>query len=51
MALAVFFLLAGVLAAELTLFGLEGAGVVGAALFAACAVVLVRRQREMTMHR
>lgn len=40
MALAVLFLLLGMLAAELTLFGLVGAGIVGASLFGMSAVVL-----------
>ena len=39
MALAVLFLLAGMFAAELSLFGIDGAGVIGAALLALAAVV------------
>jgi hypothetical protein len=44
MALAVLFLLAGMLAAELSLFGVEGAGVVGAALLVCAAFVLLRNR-------
>ena len=43
MAGAVFLLLCGMLAAEVALFGIHEAGVVGAALLAACAVVLTAR--------
>lgn len=48
MALAVLFLLCGMLAAELTLFGIEGAGLVGALLLAVAAIVLVRRRQEIS---
>ena len=44
MALAVLFLLAGMLAAELSLFGIDSAGVVGAVLLAVAALVLVRNR-------
>jgi intracellular septation protein A len=43
MALAVFFLLFGILATEAAIFGIRGAGVAGALLLAASALVLVFR--------
>ena len=48
MALAVLFLLAGMLAAEVALFGVHAAGVVGAALLAVAAMLLVRRRDDLT---
>jgi hypothetical protein len=47
MALAVLFLLAGMLAAELSLFGVDVAGVVGAVLLAVAALVLVRNREAI----
>ncbi len=44
MALAVLFLLAGMLGTELALFGIDAAGVAGAALLATAAVLLVRNR-------
>jgi MYXO-CTERM domain-containing protein len=44
MALAVLFLLVGMLFAELSLFGVDVAGVAGAALLAVAALVLLRRR-------
>ena len=44
MALAVLFLLVGMLMAELSLFGLDGAGVAGALLLAVAAALLVRNR-------
>ena len=44
MALAVLFLLAGMFAAELAVFGFDGAGVLGAALLAMAAFVLLRNR-------
>ena len=48
MALAVLFLLAGMLAAELALFGVDVAGVAGALLLTVAALLLVRRKDELT---
>ncbi len=48
MAFAVLLLLVGMLAAELSLFGVDVAGVIGALLLAAAAVVLVRRRNDLT---
>jgi hypothetical protein len=48
MALAVLFLLAGMLATELALFGVDAAGVAGALLLAVAAFVLVRRRDDLT---
>jgi hypothetical protein len=48
MALAVLFLLAGMLAAEVALFGVQAAGVVGAALLAVAAWLLARQREELT---
>jgi hypothetical protein len=48
MALAVLFLLAGMLAAEVALFGVQAAGLVGAALLAVAALLLVRRRDDLT---
>ena len=50
MALAVLFLLTGMLAAELALFGLDGAGVLGAALLAVAALVLLRNRDAIEHH-
>lgn len=44
MALAVLFLLTGTLAAEVALFGIDVAGVAGAALLATAALLLVRNR-------
>lgn len=44
MALAVFFLLCGILAAEFALFGIQVAGLVGAVLLAAAALLLVKNR-------
>lgn len=44
MALAVFFLLCGILAAEVALFGIQAAGVVGALLLAGAALLLVKNR-------
>ena len=44
MALAVLFLLVGMLAAELALFGVDIAGVLGAVLLAVAALVLLRNR-------
>lgn len=49
MALAVLFLLAGMLAAEVALFGVQAAGVVGAVLLAVAALLLVRRRDDLTV--
>ena len=46
MALAVLFLLVGMLFAELSLFGLDAAGIAGALLLAVAALLLARN-REM----
>ena len=46
MAVAVFLLLCGILAAELAVLGLAPAGVVGAVLFAGCAAVLAAKARS-----
>jgi len=48
MALAVLFLLAGMLAAELALFGVDVAGLAGAALLLVAAVLLGRRRDDLT---
>ena len=48
MALAVLFLLAGMLAAEVALLGVDAAGLAGAALLAIAAFVLVRRRDELS---
>ena len=48
MALAVLFLLAGMLAAEVALFGVQAAGLVGAALLAVAALLLARRRDDLT---
>lgn len=48
MALAVLFLLAGMLAAEVALFGVDAAGVAGAALLVVAAVLLTRRRDDLT---
>ena len=47
MALAVLFLLTGMLLAELSLFGVEAAGVAGALLLAVAALLLVRRREVL----
>ncbi len=44
MALALLFLLAGMLATELALFGIDAAGVAGAALLATAALLLFRNR-------
>lgn len=49
MALAVLFLLAGMLAAEIALFGVEVAGLAGVALLGLAVVVLVRRRNDLTI--
>jgi hypothetical protein len=49
MALAVLFLLAGMLAAELSLFGLESVGLAGALLLAVAAGLLARN-RDLLRH-
>ena len=46
MAIVVFLLLGGMLAAEIAVFGIDAAGVVGAALFVACAIVLLSRRPQ-----
>lgn len=48
MALAVLFLLVGMLATEVALFGVDAAGVAGAALLVVAAVVLVRHRDDLT---
>jgi uncharacterized membrane protein YbaN (DUF454 family) len=48
MALAVLFLLAGMLAAELALFGVQAAGIAGAALLVIAAALLTRRRDDLT---
>jgi uncharacterized membrane protein YbaN (DUF454 family) len=48
MALAVLFLLAGMLLAELAVVGVHAAGVAGAALLLIAALVLVRRKDDLT---
>lgn len=48
MALAVFFLLCGLLAAELALFGLRPAAYAGACCFALAALLLAGRRRHLT---
>ena len=48
MALAVLFLLAGMLAAEIALFGVDAAGLAGAVLLAGAAVLLLRRRDELS---
>lgn len=48
MALAVLFLLAGMLFAELAVVGVDAAGVAGAALLVVAALVLVRRRDDLT---
>lgn len=47
MALAVFLLLIGILAAEIALFGIAGAGWVGAGSFLLCAAVLTFRRSRL----
>jgi hypothetical protein len=47
MALAVLFLLAGMLAAEVSLFGVQAAGVIGAALLVLAALVLLRNRETI----
>jgi hypothetical protein len=50
MALAVFFLLAGILASELAMVGIQQAGLLGAVLFTASAVTLaVRWSQQRTL--
>ena len=44
MAFVVFLLLCGMLAAEIALFGIETAGIVGAVLLVCCALVLASKQ-------
>ena len=44
MAFVVFLLLCGMLAAEIALFGIETAGIVGAVLLVCCAAVLASKQ-------
>lgn len=48
MALAVLFLLAGMLAAEIALFGVDAAGIAGAVLLTVAAVLLTRRRDDLT---
>lgn len=48
MALAVLFLLCGILAAELALFGVRSAGVMGALLLGLAALVLARQRQEIS---
>ena len=48
MALAVLFLLAGMLAAELALLGVDAAGLAGVALLVVAAVVLTWRRDDLT---
>ena len=48
MAVAVLFLLVGMLAAEVALLGVDAAGVAGAVLLVVAAAVLVRRRDELT---
>ena len=48
MALAVLFLLAGMLATEVALFGVDAAGIAGAALLAVAAALLLRKRDELT---
>ena len=48
MALAVLFLLAGTLAAEIALFGVDAAGVAGAALLAVAALLLAKTRRAIS---
>lgn len=48
MALAVLFLLVGMLAAELALFGIDAAGLAGAVLLVVAAVLLTRRRDDLT---
>ncbi len=48
MALAVLFLLTGILAAEIALFGFEVAGMIGALLLALAAVVLVWQRNSIS---
>jgi hypothetical protein len=48
MALAVLFLLVGMLAAELALFGVDAAGVAGALLLVVAALLLVRQRDDLT---
>ncbi|HVF32750.1 MAG TPA: hypothetical protein VM933_06925 [Acidimicrobiales bacterium] len=48
MALAVLFLLAGMLATELALFGVDAAGVAGALLLAGAAALLAARRDSFT---
>jgi hypothetical protein len=49
MALAVLFLLAGMLLAELAVVGVDVAGIAGAALLVVAAMVLVRRRDDLTI--
>lgn len=48
MALVVLFLLAGMLATEVALFGVDAAGVAGVALLIVAAALLFRRRDELT---
>lgn len=48
MALAVFFLLCGMLAAEVALFGVQAAGLVGALLLAGAAMLLVKNRNAIS---
>ena len=48
MALAVLFLLAGIFAAEVALFGIDVAGIAGVALLAMAALLLVRNRDTIT---
>jgi hypothetical protein len=48
MALAVLFLLAGMLLTEVAVLGVDVAGVAGAALLVIAAAVLVRRRSDLT---
>ena len=47
MALAVLFLLVGMLFAELSLFGVDGLGIAGAGLLAIAAFVLIRNREQI----
>lgn len=48
MALAVFFLLCGILAAEFALLGIQAAGLVGALLLAGAALLLVKNRHAIS---
>lgn len=48
MALAVLFLLCGILAAEIALFGVRSAGLIGALLLGLAAVVLASQREEIS---